>query len=215
MKSANDLILGSFFLTIILLISIIVTLVATLSYQTQELPGNPVPLLPTQEIKLGEKHPPYNSIPPTSGSYIKTNQRDGIYNVAIPDEKIIYALKEKKVGIFFDCNYKSDITPPSPAPQLQAPESSLSAKTKDSTPKQTPQEMMAIFSQVQRQNQSCGEIISDLRKIVNKLGTKGLIMAPYGKIDARVALVAWGRIDKLRFVDEKRITKFVKAFRVY
>jgi len=214
MKSVNTFFLGSGFLTVVLLISIIITLFATLSYHAQDLPGNPVTILPAQELKLGEKHPPYNSIPPTSGSFVKTNQRDGIYNVAISDEKIVYALKEKKVAIFFDCNYKPDIIPPSTAIQPQPLEASSSAATKDSTPKQTPQEMMAIFNQVRSQNQSCGDIISDLRKIVNKLGTKDLIMAPYGKIDARVVLVAWGRIDKLRYVDEKRITKFVNAYRL-
>lgn len=38
-------------------------------------------------------------------------------------------------------------------------------------------------------------------------------MAPYPKLDTKIALTAWTRIDKFNDFDEERIQKFIKAFK--
>lgn len=67
----------------------------------------------------------------------------------------------------------------------------------------------------------------DLRKQLEKLGRsylkrakkegKGsryghIIVAPYAGIDAKIALTAWGKIDKFDAFDEERIRSFVEAY---
>jgi len=39
-----------------------------------------------------------------------------------------------------------------------------------------------------------------------------VILAPYPRMRARIALTAWGRIDLLEALEEARITAFVEAF---
>lgn len=58
----------------------------------------------------------------------------------------------------------------------------------------------------------CKKLVESLAGIVKKYPDK-VLMAPYPKLDTRVALTAWTRIDKFSDLDEERIQKFIKAFR--
>jgi hypothetical protein len=40
-----------------------------------------------------------------------------------------------------------------------------------------------------------------------------VILAPYPGMDKRIALTAWGRIDKFDAFDEQRIVRFIAAYR--
>ncbi|MFQ5830098.1 MAG: DUF3105 domain-containing protein [Candidatus Methylomirabilia bacterium] len=61
-------------------------------------------------------------------------------------------------------------------------------------------------------NCECPELAEQLRAIV--VGhEKHVILAPYPGTDARIALTAWGRIDTLDEFDEKRIVRFISAFK--
>jgi hypothetical protein len=55
----------------------------------------------------------------------------------------------------------------------------------------------------------CPELIDQLTKIA--LRYNRVVMAPYPGLDRRIALTAWGKIDKFDGFDEARITKFIKA----
>lgn len=58
----------------------------------------------------------------------------------------------------------------------------------------------------------CKKLVEQLASIVKKYPDK-VAMAPYPKLDNKIALTAWTRIDKFNDFDEARIQKFIKAFK--
>lgn len=54
--------------------------------------------------------------------------------------------------------------------------------------------------------------IEALKKIVSAYKSD-VILAPYPNLDKNIALTAWGRIDKFDAPDEKRIIRFINAFK--
>jgi hypothetical protein len=58
----------------------------------------------------------------------------------------------------------------------------------------------------------CPELVARLRAIVQKYD-KFVILAPYPTMKSRIALTAWTRIDRLEELDEKRIARFIEAYR--
>lgn len=58
----------------------------------------------------------------------------------------------------------------------------------------------------------CKELVEQLTSIVKKYPDK-VAMAPYPKLDTKIAITAWTRIDKFNDFDAERIEKFIKAFK--
>lgn len=58
----------------------------------------------------------------------------------------------------------------------------------------------------------CPELVSQLETVVERYH-EGVLLAPYPGMEARIALTAWNRIDRLEELDEERITRFIRAFR--
>jgi hypothetical protein len=65
---------------------------------------------------------------------------------------------------------------------------------------------------VQYNCRDCDALIARLEAIVSRYSDK-VILAPYPKMDTRIALTAWGRIDTFDDVDEQRIVRFIEAYR--
>ena len=83
---------------------------------------------------------------------------------------------------------------------------------------------------IQYNCQSCDDLIAKLEALVTQYYEKAvkeqlrsidpgrlpryerLILAPYPDMDAKIALTAWGRIDKLESYDEARIVRFIEAY---
>ena len=63
---------------------------------------------------------------------------------------------------------------------------------------------------VQYNCKDCGELVRKLERIVSPYSHT--ILAPYPGMDSRIALTAWGRIDKFNEFDEKRIVRFIEAY---
>jgi Protein of unknown function (DUF3105) len=61
-------------------------------------------------------------------------------------------------------------------------------------------------------NCECPEVVEKLRAIVQRYD-KQVILAPYPGMPSRIALTAWTRLQTLDDVDEKRITRFIDAYR--
>ncbi len=59
--------------------------------------------------------------------------------------------------------------------------------------------------------QGCPELVEKLKAIVSRYKAH-VILAPHPGMDRRIALTAWGRIDKFDEFDEKRITRFIEAY---
>ena len=58
----------------------------------------------------------------------------------------------------------------------------------------------------------CPELVEKLRGIAGRHPSH-VILAPYPGMKRRIALTAWGRIDTFDEFDEKRITRFIEAYR--
>ena len=61
-------------------------------------------------------------------------------------------------------------------------------------------------------NCECPDVVDKLRAIVQRYD-KQVILAPYPGMPSRIALTAWTRLQTLDDVDEKRITRFIDAYR--
>jgi len=61
-------------------------------------------------------------------------------------------------------------------------------------------------------NCECPEVVATLRDIVQRYD-KYVILAPYPEMKSTIALTAWTRIDILSQLDEKRIRRFIEAYR--
>lgn len=61
------------------------------------------------------------------------------------------------------------------------------------------------------QSDECNQLISELSDIVKK-HREEVVLAPYPKLDTKIALTAWTRIDKFNDFDKVRVEKFIGAF---
>jgi hypothetical protein len=61
-------------------------------------------------------------------------------------------------------------------------------------------------------NCDCPDLVASLGEIVKRYD-KFVILAPYPGMKSRIALTAWGRIDEFEELDERRIIRFIEAFR--
>ncbi len=57
--------------------------------------------------------------------------------------------------------------------------------------------------------QDCADLVKQLTTIAERYDH--IILAPYTGLDRKIALTAWGRIEKFDEFDEARIVKFIKA----
>ena len=58
----------------------------------------------------------------------------------------------------------------------------------------------------------CDDLIAKLTAIVASYPEQ-VILAPYPQMDTRIALTAWGRIDRFDDFDAPRIVRFIEAYR--
>jgi hypothetical protein len=61
-------------------------------------------------------------------------------------------------------------------------------------------------------NCECPELVAKLRDVVQRYD-KFVILAPYPEMKSTIALTAWTRIETLSEFDEKRIRRFIDAYR--
>ena len=61
-------------------------------------------------------------------------------------------------------------------------------------------------------NCECPELVDKLKQIVRRYDTY-VILAPHPRMKSRIALTAWTRLETLDDFDEKRIVRFIQAYR--
>jgi hypothetical protein len=59
---------------------------------------------------------------------------------------------------------------------------------------------------------TCPELVDKLRGIVGRYD-KFVVLAPYPGMKTRIALTAWTRLDRFEEFDEKRVVRFIDAYR--
>jgi hypothetical protein len=60
--------------------------------------------------------------------------------------------------------------------------------------------------------EGCSELVGQLEKVAERYDD-GVLLGPYPGMDTQIALTAWTRIDPFDGFDEKRIERFIQAFR--
>ncbi len=63
-----------------------------------------------------------------------------------------------------------------------------------------------------KDDSDCQKLIGELKAVMEKSKAKRLILAPRPSLDSKIALTAWGRIDKMNKVDSDRILRFIRAY---
>ena len=162
---------------------------------------------------LGRNHVPegtvveYNSNPPTSGPHYAQWEKPGAYDRVLPDGRLIHSLEHGYIVISYNCTrlqisdfrnhisdfqaYAHETEEPHDEPATDSGEVDVSGWKDD---------------------QSCQNLVSQLKSVMEKSKAKRLILVPRPSLDTKMALTAWGRIDKMDDVDESRILRFIRAY---
>jgi len=184
----------------ILMIALVGLLAAAIYYFSRPLPGQLVSDLGQEHVAVGSDVE-YNSNPPTSGPHYETPADPGKYDLPVEDGYLVHSLEHGYVIISYNCEFK---------PQAFGFINIASAHDGEDHEEG---ELKANALEGDEWNSSeCGELKSNLSKSYDSFGEWKLIMVPRPGMDAKIALTAWGRIDKFNAFDEERISKFVKSF---
>jgi hypothetical protein len=151
---------------------------------------------------LGREHVPigtevkYNSNPPTSGSHYEDWIRAGIYDKPMEDRNLVHSLEHGSVVMSYNCDFGKQV-------DQENNEATTSAQTASPSA-----DLSNEFS-----SEECKKLISDLTQIYEQKGKRKLIVVPRPNLDEKIALTAWGRLDKFNDFNQKRIEQFLDAYR--
>lgn len=170
----------------------------------------------------------YNSNPPTSGSHFPVWAKNGAYDRVLSDGYLIHSLEHGYIVISYNCDKEAVSFQPSVIRQVQAHEGEpveihdiatssakplmqmkLASKDTDSfTPDNPPDKEIELSENFQLE--SCNQLVKDLSGLLNDFSR--LIVVPRPNLDSRIAITAWGKLEKLDSFDKVKITKFIKAY---
>lgn len=175
----------------------------------------------------------YNTNPPTSGSHFAIWAKKGVYDRAISDGYLLHSLEHGYVVISYNCDKTQNVKRKTNlvyAHETEDPhEEPVAAESGQATPSAQPlmhmnyavQGNMSWFTpenppekEVELpesfNSQECKDLVSKLSEMTKVAGR--VIVAPRPANDNLIALIAWGRIDKMDKFDEDRIKDFIKAW---
>jgi hypothetical protein len=216
---------GSPLLAFLLFIFLFFSLSWSLRPEEKNPPGEKVATVEAQKIEPSQEHPKYPTDPPTSGWYVDYEGRSGVFDAPFPDEKIVGALKDGYVFIFYNCTNSGGLQKPLAPVQSsigiddkeeKEAEKTATAKTKKGAPeekKQTKEEMLQVYAQVRNQNKRCAEIISFVRNVLDEKGVEKIIMMPRSSLKSRVVMASWGVLDEMDLLDRSRLVEFIDYYR--
>ncbi len=94
-------------LVIALGVVLLILLIGRAAYRSgvlRSLPGTPVPIQGNEHIAtVDTPHPPYNSVPPTSGWHVATLVPWGVHKTPIPNERQVHNLEDGGVLVQYNC----------------------------------------------------------------------------------------------------------------
>jgi hypothetical protein len=146
----------------------------------------------------------YGTNPPVFGPHYADWVRAGVFDGPKDDRNIVHSLEHGYIIVSYNCfyNFQPPALPDEATPGAQAATSSAQMPP-------NPQD-----------SQECRNLVSQLTQIYNDLGKNKLIIVPRPQLDARLALTAWGRIDKwnpdvsgLSQDDISRVRNFIEVLR--
>lgn len=189
-------------LTILVLVVVTGALLVWLFKESSKpLPGEGVGDLGRDHVEAG-KEVSYNSNPPTSGPHYADWIRSGVYKEPRDDRYLVHSLEHGYVIMSYNCGYKEN-----------ALIRSVYAHgiEEESTPSAIEATVSATLPSSFRSDE-CHSLVDQLIVIYENKGKKKLIVIPRPNLDSRLALTAWGYIDKFDEFDEARIGKFIDSY---
>jgi hypothetical protein len=179
----------------------------------QPLPGQEVPDLGRDHVPLDTPFD-YNSNPPTSGPHYEDWIRPGIFDSPQHDQKLIHSLEHGYVIISYNCDAPKIGQLPEKTRFSLIPVAMAHVEPEDTATDsgETATDSAHLDLPEWESDPDCQKLTGDLKGVYQRLGLKRMILVPRPNLDARIALTAWGRIDKFNDFDEERIANFAKRF---
>lgn len=171
---------------------------------SKPLPGEKIDDLGRGHVPIGEVVE-YNSNPPTSGKHYEDWIKSGIHSEPSDDRNLVHSLEHGYVIMSYNCEKKvtgyrqQGIIRTVYAHGIE--EEAIGGE--DAT---ASGELSELF-----RSEDCHKLVDQLISVYEKKGKTRLIVIPRPNLDARIALTAWGYLDKLSDFDKERINKFVDA----
>ncbi len=174
--------------------------------------------LKAQSLKeLGRNHindisrQQYNSNPPTSGSHFPLWAKRGVYPTPLSDGYLIHSLEHGYVILSYNCGQKGpaeyqSLKAGQPLTKMEGDEKSTTMRPL--TPDTMPKDQAKLPSEFG--SAECKSLASELSQFLDTY--QRVIVIPRPSMDSRVALTAWGKIDKMETVDKNRINAFIASY---
>ena len=164
----------------------------------------------------------YNSNPPTSGKHYADWVRSGFYSEPKDDRNLVHSLEHGYVIMSYNCDKKVTLER---HPELDS--GSLKwipafagmtlvtnvyahgieeVATESAQTQSTSSALPTAFS-----SEDCHKLVDQLISIYEKKGKTRLIVVPRPNLDSRIALTAWGYLDKFDTFDQSRVEEFIGA----
>ncbi len=174
---------------------------------TRPLPGE-------KALQDGRNHVPegskidYQFNPPTSGDHYPSWITKGFYEETRLDGNLVHSQEHGYIIIWYNCEKKVigysgqwlvKTVNAQGIGMTQGSEGSASAKLSD---------MPKSFS-----DGSCDNLKKDLKDLYQKFGPHKIIIMPRVGLNSPIILTAWGRMEKLNNVDQKKNKEFIDAYR--
>lgn len=153
----------------------------------------------------------YNTNPPSSGNHFPIWAQRGVYNMLISDGYLVHSLEHGYIVMSYNCGPKG----PSTYQVLKSgdPLTKMQGDVNDPTmrplrPDNLPKPEVKLPDSFQ--SASCKSLVNELAQFLNTY--QRIIVVPRPNMDSKIALTAWGEIDKMDTFDKNRIGAFVEAF---
>lgn len=195
-------------------IGLILTAILTWAYleSTKPLPGKEEFWDERTHLEQGE-HIDYKSNPPTSGPHYPEPLKAGIYNDPQNDGNLVHSLEHGYVIISYNCD-KKVTSNESQKPSFSIIKESLAHGTEEEHATESATIATASASLSDNfKSDDCKVLVDELTKIYNEKDMWKLIVVPRPLLDTKIALTAWGRIDKFDSFDRNRIINFIDKLR--
>ncbi|OGE43235.1 hypothetical protein A3B45_00740 [Candidatus Daviesbacteria bacterium RIFCSPLOWO2_01_FULL_39_12] len=173
----------------------------------KSLPGEKVADLGREHMAIGTEVS-YNSNPPTSGKHYEDWIKAGVYQTAKDDRNLVHSLEHGYVIMSYNCDYKGI------GYSIQSTVYAHGLEEEEASPSSDGATDSAELSE------DCHELVDQLISVYQKKGRIRLIVVPRPNLDSKIALTAWGRIDKfnpstssgLSASEIESIEKFIDAY---
>ncbi len=148
----------------------------------------------------------YKFNPPTSGDHYPSWIAKGVYTEPRSDGNLVHSMEHGYIIFWYDCDQKLTANSWQLADTVYAQQAMTAGA--EGTPSAMLKDMPKAFS-----NGSCDNLKTKLKALYEKFGMHKLIVMPRVGMDSPLILTAWGRMEKLKIVDEGKIKAFINAFR--